>query len=96
LVEDYAGIDDESLKEGIVRITKRLGGLNTKEALEALNLKDYFKVAMLTLGYYDKAYMKGVLNRDRDKIIYIELCNSDYDTNAQLLKDRVEGVLSVE
>jgi len=92
LVEDYAGIDDELLKEGVLKIAKRLGGLVTSEALEALAKKDYFKVAMLTLNYYDKAYMKGIQRREEDKIRYIELPNSDLKSDAKYIKDAVEAI----
>lgn len=95
LVDDYAGIDDELLKEGILKITKRLGGLVTNEALDALTNKDYFKVAMLTLNYYDKAYIRGVLSRDEKKIIYLDMPGSDPYNNAKFIKDRIEGVTSI-
>ncbi|MGQ1786860.1 MULTISPECIES: tRNA 2-selenouridine(34) synthase MnmH [unclassified Saccharicrinis] len=91
LVKEYAGIDDELLEHGILTIAKRLGGLVVKEALEALGKKDYLKVATLTLNYYDKAYMRGVLKRDSDKIVYLELADSDSHFNAKYIKRKIEG-----
>ncbi len=92
LVKDYAAIDDEKLKISILKITRRLGGLVTNEALEALNNKDYFKVAMLALNYYDKAYMRGVLNRDSSKTIYIKLTDTDCRNKALFIKNEIEAV----
>ncbi|SMO66422.1 tRNA 2-selenouridine synthase [Saccharicrinis carchari] len=94
LVKDYAAIDDEQLKTGIRKITKRLGGVTTNEAIEALNSKDYYKVAMLALNYYDKAYMRGVSNRQSDKIIYIELHDTDWRNNALFIKNEIESTVS--
>ena len=90
LVDDYAGIDDAMLHQGILKISKRLGGLATKEALGALERKDYLKVADLTLNYYDKSYMRGVQKRNPDKIRKIELSDSNAEANAKLIKEIIE------
>lgn len=91
LVQDYANIDNEQLSISIRKIEKRLGGLLTSEAIEALESKDYFKVAMITLNYYDKAYMKGVSSRDSDKIIYLTLPNCNSIKNSLFIKNEIEG-----
>ena len=57
LVGDYARYNQEDLKACVMKIEKRLGGERTREALEAIERKDFFQTAMLTLHYYDKAYM---------------------------------------
>jgi tRNA 2-selenouridine synthase len=91
LVKDYAGFDNELIKAGIQRIEKRLGGFVTKQAFEALENEDYFQVAMLTLNYYDKSYLRGVLRRDKDKIKKIELSDANPDANAILIKKHIES-----
>ncbi|MCA1747218.1 MAG: tRNA 2-selenouridine(34) synthase MnmH, partial [Bacteroidales bacterium] len=48
LVEVYAGIDSGKLAESVRRISKRLGGLRTAEALEALERNDYYEAAVIT------------------------------------------------
>lgn len=90
LVEDYGGYNNELLKAGILKITKKLGGLVTQQALKALEEKDYFEVAMLTLNYYDKSYMRGILRRDADKIVKIELNSTEPHKNASYLKRYIE------
>jgi len=90
LVGEYAGIEDDLLEKGILRITKRLGGLVTKEALEALKKKDYFTVAMRTLNYYDKAYWKGVQKRSSHKIVYYKLDGCDPVRNASFIRQYME------
>ena len=96
LVQDYAAIDDEKLKISIRKIARRLGGLVTNEALEALNNKDYFKVAMLALNYYDKAYMRGVSNRDSDKILNLKLTDTDCRNKALFIKNEIESVVNTK
>ena len=57
LVKHYAGFEKEELKACIEKISKRLGGDRTKEALDSVDSDDFYKTAMITLHYYDKAYM---------------------------------------
>lgn len=56
LVREYAGVSDEELHGAILKIQKRLGGLRTREALQALQSGDYLTAARITLEYYDRAY----------------------------------------
>lgn len=75
LVEEYGVFEKEELIKATERIQKRLGGLETKTAINALqegNIKAGFEVL---LKYYDKHYLKGLHNRNNlEEIIYkIEL-----------------------
>jgi len=63
IVENYGKLPKEELAAAILRIQKRLGGLETKTALNFLaedNLREAFRVL---LKYYDKLYEKGLNNR---------------------------------
>ena len=62
----------------------------TNLALEALDKNDYFQVAMYTLNYYDKSYMRGMLRRDKNKVFKIELSDADPEVNATYIKNIVE------
>ena len=67
LVATYGILDKTELEEATKRIQKRLGGLETKQALEFLeanNLKECFSIL---LKYYDKLYSKGLNNRPEPK-----------------------------
>ena len=68
LVKEYASFDPLRLENAIHRITKKLGGLNARLSIEALSRKDYATVADLLLIYYDKAYLKGLSFRDKNKV----------------------------
>ncbi len=91
LVKDYAGHDDEMLKEGICKISKRLGGLVTKKALMALKQQDYYEVALLTLFYYDKAYLAGILKRDSAKVVKVPSITIDPRLNALIIQQVVDN-----
>jgi len=56
LLRDYANFPDEELRLSVEKISKRLGGKDTQETLEALSAGDYRKVVDITLAYYDKSY----------------------------------------
>lgn len=63
LVTEYGALDTESMVNAIFRISKRLGGLEAKTAINHLlegNKRESFKVL---LHYYDKHYLKGLNNR---------------------------------
>lgn len=77
LVETYGAFEKEKLAEAIERIQKRLGGLETKIALNFLsenNIKECFSIL---LKYYDKFYYKGLHNRKNyESLLNIIPCSS--------------------
>jgi tRNA 2-selenouridine synthase len=73
LNQDYSHLDKEFLKESVLRIAKRLGPLETKLTLEAIDegrMKDFIEQVLV---YYDKTYLKGLNNRAVLNIQTIEL-----------------------
>ena len=77
LVTTYGDFEKEKLSEAIIRIQKRLGGLETKNALSQLaegNTRECFNIL---LNYYDKLYKKGLYNRKNcDSLLNIIPCLS--------------------
>jgi tRNA 2-selenouridine synthase len=67
LVETYGALDWKALGDAIVRIQKRLGGLETKTAIAALEEKNFHGCFDVLLKYYDKQYRKGLENREDPK-----------------------------
>ena len=64
ITEEYGKTPRPKLEEAILRIQKRLGGLEAKNALNFLeegNLAGCFRIL---LSYYDKWYRKGLNNRE--------------------------------
>ena len=64
ILEEYGQLDRIALREAILRIQKRLGGLETKTALAAMDEGDTASCFRILLTYYDKWYLKGLHNRD--------------------------------
>ena len=85
LVTEYTGIDHRLLVEATARISKRLGGKVTRDALDALTRNDYVTVADLTLDYYDKAYLHGLSQRDPAQISKLDIMNDDPAETARWL-----------
>jgi len=65
LVNEYGTFEIEALRDSLLKIAKRLGGLTLTEALEALDAGDLAKVAEISLKYYDKAYRFSLEKRNR-------------------------------
>jgi len=84
LVQDYARYDQEALKACILKIEKRLGGDRTREALDAIGRQDYYQTAMITLHYYDKAYMYS-LEKNHEQYQVLLSGKVDPVVNAELL-----------
>lgn len=85
LVKEYACFDIDILKELVLKIEKRLGGLNVNNALESLDKGDFHTVADITLTYYDKAYIHGQQKRKGQTIYSIELEKDDSKVNAKAI-----------
>lgn len=85
LVKQYAEYDREALKECVLKIEKKLGSDRTRDALEFIDRKDFFNTAMITLHYYDKAYMHS-LEKNHKQHIVIQSDHVDTATNAGLLQ----------
>lgn len=63
IVEHYGKLPKGDLAAAIMRIQKRLGGLETKTALNFLAENDLKECFRILLHYYDKLYTKALDNR---------------------------------
>jgi tRNA 2-selenouridine synthase len=86
LTTEYGTCDVPNLMEAVLRINKRLGGLETKNTitfLEQGNLKEAFRIL---LHYYDKHYLKGLHNRESlDSLLTKFHCDTVSPGNGYLL-----------
>jgi len=89
LMTTYGVQKIEDLKTAVNKVSKRLGPLNTKISLEALEKGDLLTVAEITLIYYDKSYKRGVENRDANKITELKLDTVDHKRNAEIIVEFV-------
>ena len=67
LIEEYSAYPAESLKASIMKISKRLGGDNTRDAINAVEAGDFAKAIEITLYYYDKAYTVRIKEKKQQK-----------------------------
>ncbi|MBC8488547.1 MAG: tRNA 2-selenouridine(34) synthase MnmH [Bacteroidetes bacterium] len=93
LVKEYALFDPALLEAAILRINKKLGGLNTKLTIEALFNKDFNTAASILLTYYDKAYLKGLSMREQKKVFKLELHKDNPALNTQLVVEYARKIL---
>ena len=85
LVVDYGKYPKEELAEATKRIEKRLGPQHCRTALKALDAGDHYTVAMITLNYYDKTYLRGASQRDPARVITLPASANDLHGLAERL-----------
>jgi tRNA 2-selenouridine synthase len=87
IVQEYGELDKEQMADAIVRIQKRLGGLETKTALQKLEAGDIESCFCILLKYYDKSYTKALNNREQSKALLTNLDCTKVD--ARLNADKI-------
>ena len=73
IVQGYGKFEKEKLVNAIIRIKKRLGGLETQTAVSCLidnKIRECFSVLLL---YYDKFYLKSLHGRDNFSELFVKL-----------------------
>ncbi len=87
LVSEYSTYPAQMLKQAVLRISKRLGGDDTKDALNAIEANDFSSAIRITLRYYDKAYMYGIQRKKKENLVFVESDTDDIETNALKIID---------
>lgn len=77
LSAEYGKFDHDDLVEATLRIEKRLGSLQTKNACIAIRENRMQDACRIILGYYDKAYDYGLSQRDQSKVQRMEIKKYD-------------------
>jgi tRNA 2-selenouridine synthase len=87
IVSGYGKFEKDKLMTAILRIKKRLGGLETKTAINFLIEDDVISSFSVLLTYYDKLYLKGANNRENPELLIqkIEVADIDPSANAATL-----------
>ncbi|MBC8033313.1 MAG: tRNA 2-selenouridine(34) synthase MnmH [Chitinophagaceae bacterium] len=82
---EYGKFEKEKLVNAIIRIQKRLGGQETKNAINFLIEGDVKECFRILLKYYDKWYSKGLHNRENLSALLNKIPSAGVDTvsNAQ-------------
>jgi tRNA 2-selenouridine synthase len=92
ITEQYGKFGKEILATRITRIQKRLGGLETKTALEQLERGELTESFRILLKYYDKFYLKSLQNKLHlvKEVRKLECLNPDPVANAEKILRHLE------
>jgi len=96
ICQEYGSLGRLSLHDSILRINKRLGPLETKNALAFLandNLKECFEIL---LRYYDKWYRKGLDKRNGNNILALPLDKVRDENNVHHLLNTISAKPKVD
>jgi len=87
LVDDYTGVENDKLKDAVMRISKRLGSNRVNASLLALKNNDFFTVAEIVLEYYDKAYRYAISQHNGDSVFYLSLPDTNASSGAEKIAE---------
>jgi tRNA 2-selenouridine synthase len=90
LLKEYSTYPRETLISSITKISKRLGGDNTKEAIRNVKESNIAGAIEITLNYYDKSYMFGLKKRPEELIRYIHTNTDDISVNVSKILNETE------
>ena len=86
IIEYYSNPSTKDfLVEAFGKIRERLGGLEYKNAIYALNQNDLRSAAAIALHYYDKSYTFQINNWNKENIIRLADCDGFQETVNRLL-----------
>ena len=86
ILTEYGGFDSRFLTDAIQRISKRLGGHETKTCLGLIERGDMRGAFAILLKYYDKTYDKALKNRpESTELIRLTVTGKTVDEVADLI-----------
>lgn len=86
ILQGYGKFTKEHLVNAIIRIKKRLGGLETKTAINCLIEDDTIGCFAILLKYYDKGYEAGLFKRDNPEQLIQKIPCKTVDAKANAIK----------
>lgn len=87
LVKEYTGFDKKPLIDSIINISRRLGGLDTKKTIEAVEKGDFRTAIDIVLSYYDKSYTYGLGKRKDQTVLSLQLDEDNPGKSAERVID---------
>jgi len=93
ITKEYGIFSAADLEQSILRITKRLGPEQTKNAIAALKENDPRTAFWYCLHYYDKTYQYGLSTREKSQVTELDFDKMDIEKiSKELVKNiRVNG-----
>jgi tRNA 2-selenouridine synthase len=93
LIEEYSTYSSEALKLSIMKISKRLGGDKTRDALLSVDSGNIAKAIEISLFYYDKTYRFGLTKKQSNNIIYVDADSDNIENNAKKILDAASKII---
>jgi len=90
IIEQYGKFEKDKLISSIYRIRKRLGGLETKNAITLLLEDQVPESFRILLSYYDRWYNKSTF-QNRETEVRLILLTTDHTTNAKIILEIANG-----
>lgn len=89
IVKTYGIYDKQQLIGSVLKIQKRLGGLNSKNAIQLIREDNLYEAFEILLKYYDKMYTQSLQKReDVDSLLFKIPCTDTQTGNATFLLER--------
>lgn len=97
IIADYGAFEKERLLNAIERVSRKLGGLETKNAIDFLEHGDIRSCFAILLRYYDRMYEKSMKQREGwDQLVtFISAPTNDADTIADTLIQHHQNKISL-
>ena len=94
IIDEYGNLDRSLLCAAVIRLQKRLGGLETKKCLEFLVNKDLRSSFSLLLVYYDKLYQKALEQKQAILKTYVSVDIDDLGKkDLQSIEQSIKGLV---
>ena len=91
VVREYGHLERERMVNAIIRIQKRLGGLETRNSINFLLENNTTECFRILLRYYDRWYRKSLHNRENLNTLLQEIpCKTAGAENARLLLNQYQ------
>ena len=92
LLKEYSAFPAESLKASVIKISKRIGGDNTRDAIESIDSGNFARAIEITLGYYDKAYSFGLKKKVSKNIVIVKTDTDDVGVNSMKVLEAADAI----
>ncbi|HET9055454.1 MAG TPA: hypothetical protein VFN30_01275 [Chitinophagaceae bacterium] len=86
IIKEYGHLNKEKIQDAILRIKKRLGGLETKNAVNYLLEGNTSSCFEILLRHYDKQYTKGLHARNNLESLLNKISSAHVDENKNAQK----------
>lgn len=91
LMEEYSRYPADQLKASVLKISRRLGGDNTRDALDAIDRGDISKAIEISLVYYDKTYQYSLTRKNNADVVYVQTDTDEVSVNAMKVLEAAAG-----